>query len=71
MGCYFLTLSLMSSMNVPVDLMGIILPIYAIIDMIETCVNVWSDSSVAAMTNQDLLGKLPKMPEMQAEGNMA
>ena len=40
MGCYFLTLSLMSSMNVPVDLMGVILPIYAIIDMIETCVNV-------------------------------
>ncbi|MBQ7608808.1 MAG: cation:dicarboxylase symporter family transporter, partial [Desulfovibrionaceae bacterium] len=54
MGCYFLTLSLMSSMNVPVDLMGIILPIYAIIDMIETCVNVWSDSAVATMTDHDL-----------------
>ncbi|MBO4368915.1 MAG: dicarboxylate/amino acid:cation symporter [Desulfovibrio sp.] len=61
MGCYFLTLSLMSSMNVPVDLMGVILPIYAIIDMIETCVNVWSDSSVAAMTNHDLEGKLPPL----------
>ncbi len=68
MGCYFLTLSLMSSMNVPVDLMGVILPIYAIIDMIETCVNVWSDSSVAAMTNHDLLGKLPDDPEAQAAG---
>ncbi|MBO5491478.1 MAG: dicarboxylate/amino acid:cation symporter, partial [Desulfovibrio sp.] len=67
-GCYFLTLSLMSSMNVPVDLMGVILPIYAIIDMIETCVNVWSDSSVAAMTNHDLLGKLPDDPEAQAAG---
>ena len=28
MGCYFLTLSLMSSLNVPVDLMGVILPVY-------------------------------------------
>ena len=54
MGCYFLTLSLMSSMNVPVDLLGVILPIYAIIDMIETCVNVWSDSAVATLTNRDL-----------------
>ena len=54
MGCYFLTLSLMSSMNIPVDLMGVILPIYAIIDMIETCVNVWSDSAVATMTDHDL-----------------
>ena len=62
MGCYFLTLSLMSSMNVPVDLMGAILPIYAIIDMIETCVNVWSDSSVATMTDHDLRGKLPPEP---------
>ena len=58
MGCYFLTLSLMSSMNVPVDLLGVILPIYAIIDMIETCVNVWSDSAVATMTNRDLAQSL-------------
>ncbi|MBR1818947.1 MAG: dicarboxylate/amino acid:cation symporter [Neisseriaceae bacterium] len=58
MGCYFLTISLMSSIGVPVDLMGMILPIYAIIDMIETGVNVWSDSSVAAMTDKDLQGKL-------------
>ena len=58
MGCYFLTISLMSSIGVSVDLMGMILPIYAIIDMIETGVNVWSDSSVAAMTDKDLQGKL-------------
>ena len=60
MGCYFLTLSLMSSKGVPVDLMGVILPIYALIDMIETGVNVWSDSAVAAMTDHDLRGKLPE-----------
>ena len=60
MGCYFLTLSLMASMNVPVDLMGVILPIYAVIDMIETCVNVFSDSCVCAMTDHDLRGRLPE-----------
>lgn len=53
MGCFFLTLSLMSGLNVPVNIMGIILPIYTIIDMIETAENVWSDSCVAAMTEKD------------------
>ena len=46
MGCYFLTLSLMSGIGAPIELMGIILPIYTIIDMIETAENVWSDSCV-------------------------
>ena len=54
MGCYFLTLSLMSSIGAPLGLMGVILPIYTIIDMIETAENVWSDSAVCAMTNHDL-----------------
>ena len=58
MGCYFLTLSLMSSLGVPLGIMGIILPIYTIIDMIETAENVWSDSSVCAMVDHDLAGKL-------------
>lgn len=54
MGCYFLTLSLMTGINAPVGIMGIILPIYTIIDMIETAENVWSDSCVCAITNHDL-----------------
>lgn len=58
MGCYFLTISLLSSMHVPVLLMGIILPVYAVIDMIETTVNVWSDSTVANIVNKELDGKL-------------
>ena len=58
MGCYFLTLSLMSSIGAPIGLLGIILPIYTIIDMIETAENVWSDSAVCAMTDNDLKGKL-------------
>ena len=58
MGCYFLTLSLMSSMGAPIGIMGVILPIYSIIDMIETAENVWSDASVCAMTNHDLADSL-------------
>ena len=54
MGCYFLTLSLMTGQGAPVGIMGIILPIYTIIDMVETAENVWSDSCVAAMTDHDV-----------------
>jgi Na+/H+-dicarboxylate symporter len=54
MGCFFLTLSLMSGIGAPVAILGIILPIYTIIDMVETAENVWSDSCVCAMTNRDL-----------------
>ena len=53
MGCYFLTLSLMSGIGAPVAILGIILPIYTIIDMVETAENVWSDSCVCAMTDHD------------------
>ena len=54
MGCYFLTLSLMSGVGAPVAVLGIILPIYTIIDMVETAENVWSDSCVAAMVDRDI-----------------
>ena len=52
MGCYFLTLSLMSGIGAPVAVLGIILPIYTIIDMVETAENVWSDSCVAAIVDK-------------------
>ena len=54
MGCYFLTLSLMSGIQAPIGILGIILPIYTIIDMIETAENVWSDSCVCAMVDKTL-----------------
>ena len=53
MGCYFLTLSLMSGIGAPIAILGVILPIYTIIDMIETAENVWSDSCVAAIVDHD------------------
>lgn len=67
MGCYFLTISLLSSMQVPVLLMGIILPVYAIIDMVETAVNVWSDSCVANMVNHDLKDELKDSEEEKSQ----
>ncbi len=52
MGCYFLTLSLMAGIGAPVGIMGIILPIFTIIDMVETAENVWSDSCVCALVGR-------------------
>jgi len=52
MGCYFLTLSLMAGMGMPLGIMGVILPFYAVIDMIETAENVWSDSCVCAIVDK-------------------
>lgn len=68
MGCYFLTLSLMSGIGAPIGIMGVILPIYTIIDMIETAENVWSDSAVCAMTDHDLKGKIPEPSDGEAAG---
>ena len=59
MGGYFLTLSLMSGIQAPIGILGIILPIYTIIDMIETAENVWSDSCVCAMVDQSLADDAP------------
>ena len=58
MGCFFLTVSLMTGIGAPVEVMGLILPIYTIVDMVETAENVWSDSCVCAMTDKDLKGTL-------------
>ncbi len=54
MGCYFLTSAFLVGMNVPLHLMGVILPIYTIIDMIETALNVWSDSVIAIVVDKEL-----------------
>ena len=54
MGCFFLTMSLMSGIGAPVAILGVILPVFTVLDMIETAENVWSDSCVAAMVDKDL-----------------
>jgi len=52
MGCFFLSASLLSSMGVPLTLLGLILPFYSIIDMIETSLNVWSDVCVTQVIDR-------------------
>ncbi len=54
MGCFFLSSAFLAAMNVPVSLMGVILPFYALIDAIETAINVWSDSCVSAVVSKEL-----------------
>lgn len=54
MGCYFLSGALLAAMNIPLNILGVILPFYALIDMIETAINVWSDSTVTAIVDKEL-----------------
>lgn len=54
MGCYFLSGAFLAAMNVPLNILGIILPFYTMIDMLESAINVWSDSCVAAVVNHDV-----------------
>ena len=56
MGCYFLTLSLMAGVGGNLMILGVILPIYTIIDMVETAENVWSDCCICAIVDKDLRG---------------
>ena len=54
MGCYFLASAFLGALDIPLVLMGLILPLYAIIDMVETALNVWSDGVVTAVVEKDV-----------------
>ncbi len=54
MGCFFLSVSLLASMSVPITLMGLILPFYSVIDMMETALNVWSDACVVKVVDDSM-----------------
>lgn len=54
MGCYFLSSAFLAAMNVPLNILGIILPFYTLIDMLESAINVWSDSCVAVIVNKEI-----------------
>lgn len=49
MGCFFLSASLLSGMNIPITILGLILPVYSLIDMLETALNVWSDACITTV----------------------
>jgi len=53
MGCFFLTTAFLIGMGVPVELMGIILPLYSLFDMVETALNVWSDSCITHIVDSE------------------
>lgn len=54
MGCYFLSGAFLAAMNVPLNILGVILPFYTMIDMLESAINVWSDSCVAAVVDREV-----------------
>lgn len=57
MGCYFLSSALLVGMNIPQEhlhILFVILPLYTIIDMVETALNVWSDSCVTMVVDKEL-----------------
>jgi Na+/H+-dicarboxylate symporter len=53
MGCYFLSSAFIVGMGVPLNILGLILPLYALFDMVETALNVWSDSTIAAIIDKE------------------
>jgi len=59
MGCYFLASAFLAAMNVPLNILGVILPFYTLIDMLESAINVWSDSCVAAVVNKEVEQESP------------
>lgn len=61
MGCYFLASAFLAAMNVPLNILGVILPFYTMIDMLESAINVWSDSCVAAVVDKEVA-------EVEAQG---
>ncbi len=69
MGCYFLSSALLASMNMPLHILGVILPFYTLIDMLETAINVWSDSCVAAVVESDT-NQHPVLVNTQAGENL-
>ena len=61
MGCYFLTTAFLTALDVPLNIMGLILPLYAFLDMVETAVNVWSDGVITAVAEKDLQADQPAL----------
>lgn len=68
MGCYFLSSAFLAAMDVPLNILGVILPFYTLIDMLETTVNVWSDACVTAVVDKEVSEKaLATIPEIPKE----
>ncbi|MBS0585611.1 MAG: cation:dicarboxylase symporter family transporter, partial [Verrucomicrobia bacterium] len=66
MGCYFLAGALLSGQGVPLELLGMILPLYALLDMLETAINVWSDACVTLVVAKEVEKASPSTPPLNA-----
>lgn len=69
MGCYFLASAFLAAMDVPLNILGVILPFYTMIDMVESAINVWSDACVTAVVNKEVTDELAQgavIPEPKA-----
>jgi Na+/H+-dicarboxylate symporter len=64
MGCFFLSSAFLVGMGIPIETMGMILPFYAFLDMVETALNVWSDISVTAIVDKEVKALLPNSTEL-------
>ena len=53
MGCYFLSTALLSTLGLDLNLIGLILPLYSLIDMLETSLNVWSDGVITLLIDKE------------------
>lgn len=53
MGCFFLTTSVLSAMDVPAYMMGTLLPFFSVFDMLDTSVNVWSDVAITRIIDKE------------------
>lgn len=54
MGCYMLSSAFLAAMGVPLELLALILPLYSLLDMLESAINVWSDACVAHMVDLEV-----------------
>jgi len=62
MGCYFLTTAFLIGLGVPLQQMMLILPLYSLFDMVETALNVWSDSCITQTVDKELKKHPIKVP---------
>lgn len=71
MGCFFLASSILASLDIPLVIMGSILPLYAVIDMVESSLNVWSDVCVTKIIDvQQKKEELVEVVSLHAHENI-
>ena len=57
MGCFYLATAFLMGMGISIKQMGMILPLYSFFDMLETALNVWSDSCVTLVVDRELINR--------------